>query len=65
MTGEAEASVQNVGGNMSGNELEIFYRCCCGFRTFFSDEVEVHLAEVAKDHHRHEIKSVMVERGGT
>lgn len=41
--------------------LEVYYRCSCGFRTFFPDEVKAHLAETEDDHFEHKIISVLVD----
>lgn len=46
----------------SDSRISIYYRCSCEFRTFFPDEVKVHIAETEDDTREHKIISVLVDK---
>lgn len=41
--------------------LEIYYRCSCGFRTWFGDEAGLHMDENEDDSRPHRLSSVFVD----
>jgi len=42
--------------------VEIFYRCNCGFKTFFASAINSHLDEGRDDVFEHKVRSVIVEK---